>query len=495
MTAAVQGTHYLVALQQRLAAIAPHLLADPAPVDGDDPVATCEDLLRRLVESVTEVPTCDRIWLLLVGLTATFPTDDEVRAAQRQLEIESIDGAAFWLLAQAYDAAVSNGSGAHHLRVVGGVVVDVDYTATHDLLTGIQRVVRTVVPRWHRDHGVELAVWTERAGAFREPVPDERERVLHWRGPLRRPTLPPAQPVVVVPWRGTVVVPEVPGIIQCRRLTSLAAHSPNRVVLVGYDCIPVVSAELVPIAEPTRFVQYLALVKHADVVAAISESAAGEFRGFVDALPSQGLTGPEVTACPLAFELPDAAADSGSAASGREPEVVVVGSHDPRKNHLSVLHASEVLWREGLRFELRMLGSGGWTTTAFDRRVADLRRAGRSLTVEREMDDEHVWAAYRRARFTVFTSHHEGFGLPVAESLAAGTPVIAGSHGAVAETASGGGAVLVDPDDDGALVDAMRLLLTDAGALDDLRRAARARPTRTWDDYAAELWAIAAGSR
>ncbi|HZA79192.1 MAG TPA: hypothetical protein VE623_22680, partial [Acidimicrobiales bacterium] len=59
----------------------------------------------------------------------------------------------------------------------------------------------------------------------------------------------------------------------------------------------------------------------------------------------------------------------------------------------------------------------------------------------------------------------------------------------------GGGAVLVDPDDDGALVDAMRLLLTDAGALDDLRRAARARPTRTWDDYAAELWAIATRSR
>jgi glycosyltransferase involved in cell wall biosynthesis len=495
MIAAIQGTHGLAALQQRLGTIAPHLLADPAPVDGDAPAATCDELLRQLVESVMEVPTRDRIWLLLVGLTATFPTDDEVRAAQRQLEIESVDGATFWLLDQCYDAAVSNGSGAHRLRVVGGVVVDVDYTATHDLLTGIQRVVRTVVPRWHRDHDVELAVWTERASAFREPVPDERERVLHWRGPLRRPTLTPAQPVVVVPWRGTVVVPEVPRITQCRRLTSLAAHSPNHMVLVGYDCIPVVSAELVPIAEPIRFVQYLALVKHADMVAAISESAAREFRGFVDALASQGLTGPEVTACPLAFELPDSARDCGSAASEREPEVVVVGSHDPRKNHLSVLHASEVLWREGLRFELRLLGSGGWTTTAFNRQVADLRRAGRTLAVEREMDDKHIWAAYHRARFTVFTSFHEGFGLPVAESLAAGTPVIAGSHGAVAETATGGGAVLVDPVDDRALVDAMRLLLTDDGALDDLRRAARARPTRTWDDYAAELWAVATGSR
>jgi glycosyltransferase involved in cell wall biosynthesis len=500
MTAVAPTARGLAALEQRLGAISPHLSADPTPGDGADPAdpaATCEDLLRRLVESVAAAPTRDRIWLLLVGLTANFPTDDEVRAAQRRLEIDSVDGASFWLLDQAYGAAVANGSGDHRIRVVGDVVVDVDFTGKHDLLTGIQRVVRNLLPRWHRDHDVELAVWTESAGALREPVADERRRVLRWEGPLYRRAMPPTQPVIVVPWHGTLVLPEVPRIAQCRRLASLAAHSPNRVVLVGYDCIPVVSAEFLPIVEPIRFAQYLALVKHADVVAGISESAAREFRGFVHTLSSQGLTGPEVAACRLAFEMPVAAAAGKD--DGREPvgvpEVVVVGSHDPRKNHLAVLHAAEVLWRQGLRFELRLLGSGGWTTADFDRRVAALRSAGRTLTVERAVDDERLWAAYRRARFTVFTSFHEGFGLPVAESLAAGTPVIASSHGAVADTASGGGAVLVDPGDDRALVDAMRLLLTDDEAYADLRRSARERPTRTWDDYAADLWSIATGSR
>jgi glycosyltransferase involved in cell wall biosynthesis len=495
MTTVGQDIRGLEALQQRLGAIGPHLLGESSPVDGPDHAATCDDLLRRLVESVMEVLTHERIWLLLVGLTATFPTDDEVRAARRHLEVDSVDGASFWLLDHAYGVAVSNGSGAHRLRIVSDVVVDVDFTATHDLLTGIQRVVRTLVPRWHRTHGVEIAVWTETAGALREPVADERERVLHWERPLRRRALPPDQPVVVVPWRGTLVLPEVPRISQCRRLVGLAAHSPNRVVLVGYDCIPVVSAELLPTAEPTRFAQFLALVKHADVVAAISDSAEREFRGFVAALPSQGLTGPDVTSCRLAFEMPGAAADGGGAEQSSEPEIVVVGSHDPRKNLLAVLHASEVLWREGLLFTLRLLGSGGWTTKSFDRQVADLRRAGRPLVVERELDDEHLWAAYRRARFTVFVSVHEGFGLPVAESLAAGTPVVASSHGAVAETASGGGAVLVDPSDDRALVDAMRQLLTNDAAHAELCWAARNRPTRTWDDYADELWAIATGSR
>lgn len=495
MTAAAPTVRYLAALQQRLGAIGPHLVTDGVLVDGADPYPTCEDLLRRLVESVAAEPTRDRIWLLLVGLTATFPTDDEVRAAQRQLEIDSVDGASFWLLDQAYGAAVSSGSGDHLIRVVGDVVVDVDFTAKHDLLTGIQRVVRMLVPRWQRDHVLELAVWTESAGALREPVPDERRRVLRWERPLRRRALPPAQPVVVVPWHAMLVLPEVPRIAQCRRLASLAAHSPNRVVLVGYDCIPVVSAEFLPTVEPIRFAQYLALVKHADVVAGISECAAREFRGFVHALPSQGLTGPEVTACRLAFEMPVAAAEGGGGEPASEPEVVVVGSHDPRKNHLAVLHASELLWRQGLRFTLRLLGSGGWTTADFDRQVAALRRAGRAVTVERETDDAYVWGAYRRTRFTVFTSFHEGFGLPVAESLAAGTPVIASSHGAVAETASGGGAVLVDPGDDRSLVDAMRHLLTDDGEHADLCRAAQARPTRTWDEYADDLWAIATGER
>ena len=495
MTAVAPDIAGLAALQQRLSAVAGHLLTDPARVEDNDPAATCEDLLRRLVESAMELTSRDRIWLLLVGLSATFPTDDEVRAAQRQLEVDSVSGASFWLLDRAYAAAVSHGSGSHRLRVVGDVVVDVDFTAKHDLQTGIQRVVRMLVPRWHRDHGVEIAVWTESGGALREPVADERERVLQWERPLGRHTLPPAEPVVLVPWQSTLVLPEVAGIAHCPRLASLAAHSPNRVVLVGHDCTPVVSADLLPPAEPTRFAQYLAVVKHADVVATVSDSAAREFRGFVHTLPSQGLTGPEVTACRNALEMPDAAAGGGRGMPASEPEVVVVGSHDPRKNHLSVLHASEVLWRQGLRFTLRLLGSGGWTTRPFYRQLTALRRAGRPVSVEREMDDEHLWAAYRSARFTVFTSLHEGFGLPVAESLAAWTPVIASSYGAVAETAAGGGAVLVDPRDDMALVDAMHLLLTDDDALDELRRAARDRPTRTWDDYADDLWAIATGWR
>ena len=484
----------LLALHQRLRAVADELLGDDAPAGHGDPAQDAGALLHALVERTSRRPDPAEVWLLLVAVSGVFPLDEEVRAARRQLELVGVDDAVLRLLEHAHVAAAAGRTSRAHLRLVrDGVVVDVDFSAKHDLQTGIQRVVRRLLPRWDRDHAVVLAVWTERATALREPVAGEQERVLRWRRPLHRLTPGPADPVLVVPWRSVLVLPEVPGTDQCLRLASLAEHSGNRVALVGYDCIPVASADLLPASEPTKFVRYLSLVKHCDVVAGISHSAVEEFRGFVDALPTQGLGGPRVLPCPLATEVVDAPEDTHdeSVSLGdprRLPEVVVVGSHEPRKNHLAVLHAAEVLWREGLQFRVRLLGGKGWSTTAFDRRLRSLRRRGRPVTAERGLDDDALWSAYRRARFTVFPSLHEGYGLPVVESLALGAPVVGTAYGSVAEIAADGGVLLVDPRDDEALTAALRHLLTDDAALDALRQAALERPVRTWDQYASDLW-------
>ena len=78
--------------------------------------------------------------------------------------------------------------------------------------------------------------------------------------------------------------------------------------------------------------------------------------------------------------------------------------------------------------------------------------------------------AYSRARFTVFPSLHEGFGLPVAESLEHGTPVITTNYGSTEEIGRDGGAILIDSNDDEELVAAMRRLLTDDELIEQLRR-------------------------
>jgi glycosyltransferase involved in cell wall biosynthesis len=256
------------------------------------------------------------------------------------------------------------------------------------------------------------------------------------------------------------------------------------VVAIGYDCIPVVSAEMVPLVEPNRFVKYLTVVKHARRVAGISVSAAQEFQGFADMLPAQGLPAPTVVECALPA---DVTSEPPSAGTDDVPLVLCVGSFEPRKNQLAVLYASEVLWREGRRFRLRFVGGGG-SDPDFGRRVRQLQRAGRPIEVRTAISEIDLARAYRDARFSVFVSTHEGYGLPVAESLALGTPVITTNYGSTREIGRDGGTVVVDPRDDAEILAAMRRLLVDDELYDRLVIEVQKREPRTWDDYASRLW-------
>ena len=97
------------------------------------------------------------------------------------------------------------------------------------------------------------------------------------------------------------------------------------------------------------------------------------------------------------------------------------------------------------------------------------------------VDDEELAALYRGARCLVFPSLYEGFGLPVIEAMACGTPVVT-SRGGATEEVAGGAALLVAPGDGDALTDALAHLLGDESARRTLSEAGRARAaTMTWE--------------
>jgi glycosyltransferase involved in cell wall biosynthesis len=263
--------------------------------------------------------------------------------------------------------------------------------------------------------------------------------------------------------------------------------------MIGYDLIPVTISETVTPGMSSNFANYLSVVKHIDRISCISLSSASEFRGFASMLGAQGLAGPHVVGQPLPSEAPDVpeawlAAARELLAVDNLPLVLVVGSHEPRKNHLTVLVAAERLWREGLAFHLTFIGGSGWSSEAFDELVVELAERGRPVEVLKRADEETLWAAYRLARFTVFPSLTEGFGLPAAESLISGTPVITSNFGSLIEIAEGGGCLTVDPRDTEAVAAAMRDLLEDDALLARLRREAADRTWKTWDYYAKETW-------
>jgi len=480
------------ATAQRLAVVAPTLLTP-----GDGRVATSAgELLHTLAVAVAANPAPDRVWRLVVGVTGSYPDSTTVHLARRRLRLAAPGAELATLLDALLEAGASRFDPSRRAQLVeNGVVVDVDFCATNSLHnTGIQRVVRQTMRRWVRARSVTLAAWGRRQSGLRTLTDAERSRVVAWGDHERESADDDTRQELLIPYRSVVVLVEVAAQPLCGPLAALASLSGNAVAMVVHDCIPVSSADTVPPAESERFTKYLAVVKAASVISGVSETATAEFQGFADAVRAQGLPGPRVINVSLPVDAPDATAAGGSngqdpSSTVDEPLLLVVGSHEPRKNHDAIVFAAERLWAEGLRFRLRFIGGGSsHAIRRFDRRAQALAERGRPIEVWRSAKDDELLASYRAARFTVFPSLHEGFGLPVAESLALAVPVVTSDYGSTAEIARDGGCLLVDPRSDDAIVAAMRALLTDDELHARLVAECFARTPRTWGDYADELW-------
>ena len=134
---------------------------------------------------------------------------------------------------------------------------------------------------------------------------------------------------------------------------------------------------------------------------------------------------------------------------------LAVGTLEPRKNLARIAQAVDG--------ELRVVGARGWGGVDPPAKVTWLG----------EVSDDELAALYRGARCLVFASLYEGFGIPVAEALACGCPVVTSAGSAMQELA-GDDAVYVDPTD----VESIR---------DGVARAFKPAPRRvaTWPDVVA----------
>ncbi|QZN84799.1 glycosyltransferase [Cellulomonas sp. C5510] len=480
---------------RRVATLVRALEADGSggvPAAGLDPDAR----LRRLLTGAGD----DRIWLALAVLSGRLPEPAQVVAARRAARTGGPQA-----VLDAARAATTAASAGREVEVLHGrTLVDMGDLVLFPLGTGIQRVARQVGRAWRDGHDVTAVAWTPELDALRALSDAERDAALD--GLDAPPTVTPEDGArstavqVVVPWGGTYLLPELAIQPQrCAALHGLAEHSPTRCGVIGFDLVPVTSAETSAEGFAAVFALNLAAVAEFDAVAAISRAAATEYEGWRRMLSGAGLTGPQVTAVQLPAHAPmptdaDLAEARDRFTVAGWPLVLCVGSHEPRKNHLAVLHAAELLWRRGHRFTVTFVGGNSWNSDAFNRRLGELQGAGRPVEAVSRLDDRLLWAAYRVAHCSVFPSLNEGFGLPVAESIAAGTPALASDFGSMREIAAHGGALLVDPRDDHSVADGLERLLTDPELYARLASEAAAVPETSWEDYAEQVWDVLHGT-
>jgi glycosyltransferase involved in cell wall biosynthesis len=217
-------------------------------------------------------------------------------------------------------------------------------------------------------------------------------------------------------------------------------------------------------------------------VMTISEFSAGEIRALYG-LPSDriavipcGVSGDFRPRCDQAefgelrrrIGLPDA------------PFILFVGGADPRKNHRALVRAFARLADEFKGHKLVLAGDAKHRFGSMPETIAQCGVEGRVVCPGR-LPIEDIVRLYSHADLFVFPSLYEGFGMPVVEAMACGAPVVTSNRTSLPEVA-GDAALLVNPESDEQLAEAMVKILSDASLRESLRKKGFERAKQfTWE--------------
>jgi glycosyltransferase involved in cell wall biosynthesis len=265
-----------------------------------------------------------------------------------------------------------------------------------------------------------------------------------------------------------------------------------RYVAMCYDVIPWRHPQFFPQGVAESVISYYADAAWvADLVMCISQSTAGEFAQFCDDLD---IPRPKLGT----FRLGDTkGSPSKQATVPRALEgsrfVLCVGALEPRKNHRLLYNVWDALCRDSSfphDVKLVFVASAEWMTD-------DLRlemtlnpyTRDRIVVLDRATDDE-LAALYGACLFTLYPSLHEGWGLPIAESLSHGKVCVASNRGSMPEISRL--TLLLDPHDFEAWSATVRRLVADAGAREQLEAQIRHEYVPTpWDAAARSFFSTA----
>ena len=288
-----------------------------------------------------------------------------------------------------------------------------------------------------------------------------RERLARRRG-AGEPALP----------RGTVYVHTSHGQLYRESYGRWLRETGLRGLFFVHDLIPIRHPEYSRAQEPARHATRLRrIAAHAGAVIVNSAATAADLAAYWRA---QGVAGPPIDVAPLGVTPPTAVAPVPRAS---RPYFVMLGTLEPRKNHLLLLRLWQQLVAEQGEKAPRLVLAGrrGWENQT----VFSLLDRGLGLSrhvIECPgLGDAELAGLLRGARALLNPSFAEGYGLPVAEALALGVPVLASDLAAHREVAYTG-AEFLDPLDGPAWHEA----ITDYARARAPRRSAALKAARAY---------------
>ncbi|HKV41568.1 MAG TPA: glycosyltransferase family 1 protein, partial [Blastocatellia bacterium] len=169
--------------------------------------------------------------------------------------------------------------------------------------------------------------------------------------------------------------------------------------------------------------------------------------------------------------------------------VLAVGTTEPRKNLNRLLEAIGLLARRGIKLPLFVAGGRGWLSEPLYEYV---RRQGLGslVTFTGYVPENDLPALYKAASVFAYPSLYEGFGLPVLEAMACGTPTLTSNRSALIE-AAGDAALLVNPESVTEIADGIQELIDDKAKRTDLARLGLEQSRKfSWEQSARQVLEI-----
>lgn len=243
----------------------------------------------------------------------------------------------------------------------------------------------------------------------------------------------------------------------------------------AYDLIPVLLPQYFHSDARLNFDENLRIFASADRVYAISNSTRDDLVAHTPVKADQVITAGIATSGDFSVRTPSAVSRVIGPLGLREKNyILVVGTVEPRKNHLRMLLAYLDLRRRMPNCpDLVIVGKLGWD---FDQLLVVREESGleQNIKILSDISDQDLACLYSGAMFSAYLSVYEGFGLPVIESMAAGCPVLTSDRSSMAEVASDA-AVLVNPYEIDDISSAMHRMATNKRLRSDLSKRGLSR--------------------
>lgn len=266
-----------------------------------------------------------------------------------------------------------------------------------------------------------------------------------------------------------------------------------RIILFCYDIIPILMPEHCAPGVPEKFPGYFADAAWcADLILCISECSRKDLGNY---LHSVGAPVPKLGIARLGADIPASATQPPSAEIAellKERYILFVSTMEARKNHRILYQAYKKLMADGHHDlpKLIFVGMQGWGVEQLIRDLSEPQIQSRILRLQ-NVSDSDLAHLYRHCLFTAYPSLYEGWGIPVAESLAYGRFCLASDAASIPEV---GGSLIeyISPQDESAWAERLAWYFKNPQAVESRQQIIKSdyRPV-LWSDTGAAIFQTA----